>query len=66
MQAEGLMKEGWTIVDVRVADKYEANHIKGSISIPLYRAVQGDSIMDNVKRLVCSCCLLNCKQKLLL
>ena len=53
MQAADLMKEGWTIVDVRVADKYEKDHIKGSVSIPLFRPVQGEGMLDNVKRLVC-------------
>ena len=53
VQAADLMKEGWTIVDVRVADKYEKDHIKGSVSIPLFRPVQGEGMLDNVKRLVC-------------
>lgn len=51
MQAQELQEAGWTLVDVRVADKYEEDHIKGAVSIPLFRPVQGDSMMDNVKRL---------------
>lgn len=52
MQAAELQKEGWTIVDVRVANKYEKSHIEGSVSIPLFRPVEGDSMFDNVKRFV--------------
>jgi hypothetical protein len=55
LQATELQKQGWTIVDVRVADKYEKEHIEGSVSIPLFRPVQGDSVMDNVKRFVRLC-----------
>jgi hypothetical protein len=69
VQAAELQKEGWTIVDVRVADKYDKEHIEGSVSIPLFRPVQGDSMMDNVKRFVrdsfpCAACVCDCEQQL--
>lgn len=50
-EAEKLQKAGWTLLDVRVADNYNHQHILGSINIPLYRYVQGKSMFDNAKRL---------------
>lgn len=50
-KAAELKSEGWTLVDVRVVDNFNYSHIEGSVSIPLYRPVQGDSMFDNIKRL---------------
>lgn len=46
-----MQKQGWTLVDVRVASNFEKDHIAGSINIPLYRDVQGNRAVDNLKRL---------------
>lgn len=50
-EAAELQQAGWTLVDVRLVDNFNYSHIEGSVSIPLYRAVQGDSMFDNIKRL---------------
>jgi rhodanese-related sulfurtransferase len=51
-EAAKLQKSGWTLVDVRVEENFNFEHAVGSISMPLYRSVQGDSMFDNIKRLV--------------
>jgi len=38
------------IVDIRPTYDFEAEHIEGSINVPLFQPVQGDSMMDQVKR----------------
>lgn len=50
-KAAELQKDGWTLVDVRLAENFNYGHIEGSVSIPLYRQVQGDTMFDNIKRL---------------
>jgi rhodanese-related sulfurtransferase len=50
LQAAEIQKKGWTLVDVRVEKAYDAQHIEGSISIPLYRGVQGRTMFDQIKR----------------
>jgi rhodanese-related sulfurtransferase len=51
VQADKLLQDGWTILDVRVEANYNAYHIKDSVSIPLYRPVMGRSNFDQAKRL---------------
>ena len=46
-----MQKDGWVLLDVRVDGNYNFEHIKDSVSIPLYRPVQGRSLFDNAKRL---------------
>lgn len=46
-----MQKEGWILLDVRVEENYIYEHIKDSVSVPLYRPVQGNSVFDNAKRL---------------
>lgn len=50
-QASEMQKDGWVLLDVRVDDNFDFEHIKDSVSIPLYRPVQGRSMFDNAKRL---------------
>ena len=46
-----MQRAGWTLLDCRLGKNYENSHIEGSVSVPLYRGVEGRGMMDQVKRL---------------
>jgi hypothetical protein len=46
-----MQRDGWILLDVRLAKNHAYEHIQGSVSIPLYRPVLGRSLFDNAKRL---------------
>ena len=50
-QMSKMMKQGWTVVDVRLAGDFAKQHAAGSVSVPLFRYVEGDTVWDNLKRL---------------
>ncbi|PNH05586.1 Rhodanese-like domain-containing protein 14, chloroplastic, partial [Tetrabaena socialis] len=49
-EAQTLQGQGWTIVDVRLASDFEKVRAAGSLSLPIYRYVEGTSFWDNVKK----------------
>lgn len=50
-----LVQEGKAVVvDVRPEYQYSAEHVESSVNVPLFRKCQGQSMMDNVKKLSCS------------
>jgi hypothetical protein len=51
MQASVMATKGWTLVDVRLKEQFDAQHVEGSVSVPLFRYVEGDSKWDKLKRL---------------
>lgn len=40
-EASEMMKNGWTLVDTRLAGDYDKQHAQGAISLPLFRYVKG-------------------------
>jgi hypothetical protein len=50
-QASVMATKGWTLVDVRLKEQFDAQHAEGSVSVPLFRYVEGDSKWDKLKRL---------------
>ena len=74
-----MQRDGWILLDCRLANNFENAHIEGSVSVPLYRGVEGRSMMDQVKRLAmasfamtatgvhircCKCCVDACVHEL--
>lgn len=52
LQAEKLSKSGAVFLDIRLADDYEEQHIKGAVNVPLFQPVQGNTFWDTTKRFV--------------
>ena len=52
LQASRLQEKGALLVDCRVGWDYDAQHIEGTVSVPLYRGVAGKTAWDTVKRAV--------------
>lgn len=50
-EARKLSRAGWTLVDVRLASDFDAMSAEGSINVPMFRLVAGNSAWDNVKKL---------------
>ncbi|KIZ04155.1 hypothetical protein MNEG_3803 [Monoraphidium neglectum] len=50
-EAAKLSKQGWTLIDVRLAGDFEKWHAEGAVNVPLYRYVEGQGPWDNLKRL---------------
>ncbi|KAF8061385.1 Acad10 [Scenedesmus sp. PABB004] len=50
-EAAKLQKQGWTLVDVRLAGDFDKSSAAGSINVPMYRLVEGTSAWDQVKKL---------------
>jgi hypothetical protein len=40
-EAAKLSKQGWTLIDVRLAGDFEKWHAEGAVNVPLYRYVEG-------------------------
>ncbi len=36
-----MMRQGWTLIDVRLAGDFDKAHAEGAASVPLYRFVEG-------------------------
>ncbi|KAG2482004.1 hypothetical protein HYH03_019042 [Edaphochlamys debaryana] len=49
-EAQQLQKQGWTIVDVRLASEYEKEHAEGAVSVPAFRFTAGTSAADTFKK----------------
>ena len=45
-----MQAKGWIILDPRLEENYNFNHIAGSVNVPLFRDVQGTGTFDNIKR----------------
>lgn len=46
-----MMRTGAKLVDIRVAKSWSKSRATGSISVPLFRPVAGDAMMDTVKKI---------------
>lgn len=49
-EAAKLQRQGWTLVDVRLASDFERQSAAGSVNVPMYRFVAGNGLWDNLKK----------------
>ena len=42
-EAAKLSRQGWTLVDVRLAGDFEKGHAEGAVNAPMYRFVEGQA-----------------------
>lgn len=51
-QASILMARGWKMVDVRPVEDFEEHHASGSLNVPLYRKLTGNSPSQILKKVL--------------
>ena len=54
-EAKSMVREGATLMDVRMESEYKAGSIKGSVNIPLFMLRLKADSLDSAKRYICYC-----------
>jgi rhodanese-related sulfurtransferase len=50
-EAIKLQRQGWTLVDVRLAADFDKLSAEGAVNVPMYRYVAGNALWDNIKKI---------------